>query len=117
MEQDINQWSAGSIADLTDSVTNLADKDTTEGHLVIFQVRVQLTSYARGCVNDDGSVTSGPLWVCDVTTLQAELEKREQSLEALQERVTELKERAKLQETPLQMQVIEMLKCPTPGVR
>lgn len=33
------------------------------------------------------------------------MEKREQSLDALQERVTELKERAKLQETPLQMQV------------
>lgn len=46
--------------------------------------------------------------MCDVTTPQAELEKREQSLEALQERVTELKERAKVQETPLQMQVIEM---------
>ncbi len=37
--------------------------------------------------------------------LQAEVEKREQRLDALQERVTELKERAKLQETPLQMQV------------
>lgn len=36
---------------------------------------------------------------------QAEVEKREQRLDALQERVTELKERAKLQETPLQMQV------------
>lgn len=53
--------------------------------------------------------------MCDVTTLQAELEKREQSLEALQERVTALKERAKLQETPLQMQVIEMLKDSTPA--
>lgn len=58
----------------------------------------------------------GPLWVCDVTTPQAELEKREQSLEALQERVTELKERAKVQETPLQMQVIEMFKCYTAGI-
>lgn len=50
---------------------------------------------------------------CDATPppLQAELEKREQSLEALQERVTELKERAKVQETPLQMQVIEMFQC------
>lgn len=36
---------------------------------------------------------------------KAEVEKREQTLDALQERVTELKERAKLQETPLQMQV------------
>ena len=48
--------------------------------------------------------------VCDLTEmlhfdLQAEVEKREQRLDALQERVTELKERAKLQETPLQMQV------------
>lgn len=33
------------------------------------------------------------------------MEKREQRLDALQERVTELKERAKLQETPLEMQV------------
>lgn len=33
------------------------------------------------------------------------MDKKEQSLDALQERVTELKERAKLQETPLQMQV------------
>lgn len=109
MEQDINQWSASSIADLTDIVTNLADRDEAEGHLATFQVRAQLTSYTRGCVNDDGSLTSEPLWVCDVTTLQAELEKREQSLEALQERVTELKERAKLQETPLQIQVIQKL--------
>lgn len=54
--------------------------------------------------------------MCDVTTPQAELEKREQSLEALQERVTELKERAKVQETPLQMQVIEMFKCYTAGI-
>lgn len=37
--------------------------------------------------------------------LQAEIEKREQRLDVLQERVTELEERAKLQETPLQMQV------------
>lgn len=37
--------------------------------------------------------------------LQAEVEKREEKLDSLQERVTELKERAKLQETPLQMQV------------
>lgn len=54
--------------------------------------------------------------MCDVTTPQAELEKREQSLEALQERVMELKERAKVQETPLQMQVIEMFKCHTAGI-
>lgn len=116
MEQDINQWSAGSIADLTDSVTNLADKDEAEGNLAAFQVRAHLTSYARGCVNDDGSLTPGPLWVCDGTTLQAELERREQSLEALQERVAELKQRAKLQEAPLQMQVIRMLSCHTPSV-
>ena len=42
--------------------------------------------------------------------LQAEVEKREQRLDGLQERVTELKERAKLQETPLQMQVNVMAK-------
>lgn len=117
MEQDINQWSTGSIADLTDSITNLADKERTEGHLVAFQVRVQLTSCVRGCGNDDGSVTfRRPMWVCVVTTPQAELEKREQSLEALQERVTELKERAKVQETPLQMQVIEIFKSDTAGI-
>ncbi|XP_028253699.1 nesprin-1 [Parambassis ranga] len=40
-------------------------------------------------------------------TFQAEVEKREQRLDVLQERVTELEERAKLQETPLQMQVLE----------
>ncbi|XP_040920912.1 nesprin-1-like [Toxotes jaculatrix] len=74
MEQDINQWTATSIADLTDSVTNLSDKEKAEAQL---------------------------------TTFQAEVEKREQKLDALQERVTELKERAKLQETPLQMQVLE----------
>lgn len=33
------------------------------------------------------------------------MDKREQSLDVLQDRVTELKERAKLQEIPLQMQV------------
>lgn len=47
------------------------------------------------------------LFTCNVLhfVLQAEVEKREQKLDSLQERVTELKERAKLQETPLQMQV------------
>ncbi|KAF3849912.1 hypothetical protein F7725_019631 [Dissostichus mawsoni] len=39
-----------------------------------------------------------------LATFQAEVEKREQRLDTLQERVAELKERAKLQETPLQMQ-------------
>ncbi|XP_071335456.1 nesprin-1 isoform X2 [Trachinotus anak] len=73
-EQDINQWTAASIADLTDSVSNLSDKERTEAQLATFQ---------------------------------AEVEKREQKLDALQERVTELKEQAKLQETPLQMQVLE----------
>ncbi|XP_033998692.1 nesprin-1 isoform X2 [Trematomus bernacchii] len=42
-----------------------------------------------------------------LATFQAEVEKREQRLDTLQERVAELKERAKLQETPLQMQVLE----------
>lgn len=37
--------------------------------------------------------------------LKAELEKREQRFDVVQERVAELKERAKLQETPIQMQV------------
>ncbi|XP_027140369.1 nesprin-1 isoform X4 [Larimichthys crocea] len=74
MEQDVNQWTANSIADLTDSVTNLSDKEQTEALLATFQ---------------------------------AEVEKREQRLDALQERVTELQERARLQETPLQMQVLE----------
>ncbi|XP_074471039.1 nesprin-1-like isoform X4 [Sebastes fasciatus] len=74
MEQDINQWAANSIADLTDSVTNLSDKEQTEAQLATFQT---------------------------------EVEKKEQRLDALQERVMELKERAKLQETPLQMQVLE----------
>lgn len=36
---------------------------------------------------------------------QTEIEKREQRLDVLQERVAELKERTKLQETPIQMQV------------
>ncbi|XP_037541085.1 nesprin-1 [Nematolebias whitei] len=38
---------------------------------------------------------------------QAELEKREQRFNVVQARVAELKERAKLQETPIQMQVLE----------
>lgn len=37
--------------------------------------------------------------------LQAEMEKREQSLDVLQDRVMKVKECAKLQKTPLQMQV------------
>ncbi|XP_039981906.1 nesprin-1-like [Xiphias gladius] len=74
MEQDINQWTPTSIADLTDCVADLNDKLKTEAQLTAFQ---------------------------------AEADRREQKLDALQERVTELKERAKLQETPLQMQVLE----------
>ncbi|KAM4529485.1 nesprin-1 isoform 3-T3 [Fundulus diaphanus] len=42
-----------------------------------------------------------------LTSFQAEVEKREQRLDILQERVAQLKERAKLQETPIQMQVLE----------
>lgn len=37
--------------------------------------------------------------------LQAEMDKREQSLDVLQDRVMKVKECAKLQKTPLQMQV------------
>ncbi|CAM9192469.1 unnamed protein product, partial [Lampetra planeri] len=73
-EQDITQWAATSIADLTDRVSNIGDKEETEARFAAYQ---------------------------------AEFEKREQWLDALQERVSELKEKAKLQETPLQMQVLE----------
>ena len=57
MEQDINQWTANSIADLTDSVTNLSDKEKTEVNLATFQVRVLWTVCMRYCMNDDGVVT------------------------------------------------------------
>nr|XP_019953051.1 PREDICTED: nesprin-1-like [Paralichthys olivaceus] len=76
MEQDISQWTATSVAGLTDSFTNLSDKEEMEAQL---------------------------------NTFQAEVEKREQKLDALQERVAQLKERAKLQETPLQIQVDTVL--------
>lgn len=54
-------------------------------------------------------VVSGFCWVqfnamC-WTVIQAEMEKREQSLDVLQDRVVNLKDCAKLQKTPLQMQV------------
>lgn len=39
------------------------------------------------------------------TVIQAEMEKREQSLDVLQDRVVKLKDCARLQKTPLQMQV------------
>lgn len=39
MEQDINHWAANSIADLTDSVSILSDKEQTEAQLATFQVR------------------------------------------------------------------------------
>lgn len=39
-EQDINQWTSGSIADLTDAVASLSDKEKTEAQLATFQVRV-----------------------------------------------------------------------------
>ncbi|KAG7275373.1 hypothetical protein CRUP_007929, partial [Coryphaenoides rupestris] len=42
-----------------------------------------------------------------LATFQTEAEVREQMLDALQERVAELKDRAKLQQTPIQMQVLE----------
>lgn len=38
MEQDISEWAATSVADLTDCVTNLSDKKT-EALLAAFQVR------------------------------------------------------------------------------
>lgn len=38
MENDINQWMTGSIADLTDSVARLSDKDSAEACLTMFQV-------------------------------------------------------------------------------
>lgn len=41
MEQDINDWTSCSIADLSDSVTDLSDKERTENYLSSFQVRAQ----------------------------------------------------------------------------
>uniref|UniRef100_A0A8K9Y661 Spectrin repeat containing nuclear envelope protein 1 n=1 Tax=Oncorhynchus mykiss TaxID=8022 RepID=A0A8K9Y661_ONCMY len=43
MERDIDQWAAASIADLTEGVANLSDKQGTETHLATFQVRPNLT--------------------------------------------------------------------------
>lgn len=60
MEQDINQWSANSIADLTDSVANLSDKEKAEEHLATFQVRTRWTVCVKECMTDDddgGGVT------------------------------------------------------------
>lgn len=54
MEQDVNQWTANSIADLTDSVTNLSDKEQTEALLATFQVRVQWTVCMSDRMNDGG---------------------------------------------------------------
>lgn len=53
MEQDINQWTSCSIAELTDSVTKLSDKERTETQLDAFQVRecayeyIYIYSYIR----------------------------------------------------------------------
>lgn len=44
MEQDINQWTSSSTADLTNSGTNLSDKDRTQVLLATFQVKVTLVS-------------------------------------------------------------------------
>lgn len=41
-EQDINRWTSSSIADLTNSVTNLNDKDGTQALLATFQVKTKL---------------------------------------------------------------------------
>ncbi|CAI5683845.1 unnamed protein product [Oreochromis niloticus] len=73
-EQDINQWTSGSIADLTDAVASLSDKEKAEAQLATFQ---------------------------------EEVEKREHMLDVLEERVADLKARARLQEIPLQMQVLQ----------
>lgn len=43
LEQDINQWTSSSIAELTNSVTNLNDKDRTQVLLATFQVKITLT--------------------------------------------------------------------------
>lgn len=43
LEQDINQWTSSSIAELTNSVTNLNDKDRTQALLATFQVKITLT--------------------------------------------------------------------------
>ena len=51
MEQDINQWTAASIADLTDSVTNLSNKEKTEAQLAAFQVRACWTACVKECIN------------------------------------------------------------------
>lgn len=65
MEQDINQWTTNSIADLTDSVTNLSDKEKTEAHLATFQVRTRWAVCMRECTNnDDGTTFSSYLMKC-----------------------------------------------------
>lgn len=62
MEQDINQWAANSIADLTDSVTNLSDKEQTEAQLATFQVRARQTVCMKEFMNDDGGVICRASW-------------------------------------------------------
>lgn len=42
IEEDINQWTSISIAELTSSVTNLNDKDRTQVLLATFQVNTTL---------------------------------------------------------------------------
>lgn len=39
MEQNINQWAAASITDLSDTITNLGDKEQADARLATFQVR------------------------------------------------------------------------------
>lgn len=39
-EREINQWTSSSIADLTNSATNLSDKDGTQALLADFQVKI-----------------------------------------------------------------------------
>lgn len=111
MEQDINQWTSCSIAELTDSVTKLSDKERTETQLDAFQVRECAYEYIYIFLHQTGS--------CDLVALhsssQAGIEEREQKLDALQDRVTKLKEQAKLQEPPIQIQVRTVQKRNTGG--
>lgn len=53
-EQDVNQWTASSIPELTNSVTNLNDKDRTQVLLATFQVQKHF-DYTRSVSDDSGS--------------------------------------------------------------
>lgn len=47
MERDINQWTSSSIPELTNSVTNLNDKDRTQVLLATFQVKNTMIIYVE----------------------------------------------------------------------